>query len=66
MDYRFRIYYITKDYTIISKIKEKFNIKGVSVNGESLVETDDFGKTLLFETEKRGFIRIREYGETNR
>ena len=59
MAYHFRIYYITKDPLIINKIKNKFNTI-VSVNGESTIRTDDYGVYLLEETERRGFIRIRE------
>lgn len=62
MDYHFRIYYITKDTQSIRKIKEKFNTN-VSVNGESRIKTDEKGAALLRETERRGFIKIREYKE---
>lgn len=60
MDYHFRIYYLTKDVDIIRKIKEKFSTT-VTVNYESHIATDKGGADLLFETEKRGFIRIRSY-----
>lgn len=60
MDYRFRIYYLTKDSLIVRKIKEKFRTY-VSVNGESRITTDKQGAELLFETERRGFIKIREF-----
>lgn len=63
MAYRFRIYYLTKDIETIKKIKEKFNTI-VSVNYESEIETDSKGKWLIEETERRGYIRIREYHET--
>lgn len=59
MDYHFRIYYLTKDIDIIIKIKEKFSTI-ISVNGESHIITDEDGAFLLRETERRGFIRIRE------
>lgn len=62
MDYHFRIYYLTKDTGAIRKIKDKFNTN-VSVNGESRIKTDEKGAALLMETEKRGFIKIREYKE---
>lgn len=62
MDYHFRIYYLTKDTEAIRKIKEKFNTN-VSVNGESRIKTDEKGAALLKETERRGFIKIREYKE---
>lgn len=62
MNYHFRIYYLTKDTQAIRKIKERFNTN-VSVNGESKIKTDETGAALLRETEKRGFIKIREYKE---
>ena len=62
MDCHFRIYYLTKDTETIRKIKDKFNTN-VSVNGESIIKTDENGAALLRETEKRGFIKIREYKE---
>lgn len=60
MDYRFRIYYLTNDTQTIRKIKEKFNTT-VSVNGESMIKTNEQGAALLRETERRGFIKIREF-----
>lgn len=33
------------------------------VNGESRINTDEKGAALLRETERRGFIKIREYKE---
>ena len=60
MDYHFRIYYITKDTQIIRKIKERFRTQ-VSVNGESTIRTDAEGAELIRETERRGFIKIREF-----
>ena len=56
MNYHFRIYYLTKDTETIRKIN-------VSVNGESKIKTDEKGAALLRETERRGFIKIREYKE---
>lgn len=64
MVYHFRIYYLTKDMDIIRKIKEKFSTT-VTVNYESYITTDKAGADLLFETERRGFIRIRSYGSKN-
>lgn len=62
MDYHFRIYYVTKDTQIIRKIKERFRTY-VSVNGESTIRTDAEGAELIRETERRGFIKIREFKE---
>lgn len=59
MDYLFRIYYLDKRPEIVRNIKEKFKTI-VSVNYESEIRTDDKGKWLLEETERRGFIKIRE------
>lgn len=63
MDYHFRIYYRTKDTQIIRKIKERFRTY-VSVNGESTIRTDAEGAELVRETERRGFIKIREFKES--
>lgn len=62
MVYHFRIYYLTKDSQIIRKIKERFGTY-VSVNGESRIKTDTEGAELIRETERRGFIKIREFKE---
>jgi hypothetical protein len=62
MDYHFRIYYLTKDTQAIQRIKDKFNTI-VSVNGESIINTDKKGAALLRETERRGFIKIRKFKE---
>lgn len=59
MDYLFRIYYLDKRTEIVRNIKEKFKTI-VSVNYESEIRTDEKGKWLLEETERRGFIKIRE------
>lgn len=64
MKYKIRIYYITKDITLINRIKEKFSTI-VSVNGESTITTDEHGAFLLEETERRGIIRIREKSITD-
>lgn len=63
MDYHFRIYYVTKDTQIIRKIKDRFRTY-VSVNGESTIKTDAEGAELIRETERRGFIKIREFKES--
>lgn len=59
MDYLFKIYYLNKQPEIVRSIKEKFRTI-VSVNYESEIKTDENGKWLLEETERRGFIKIRE------
>ena len=46
--------------TSIRKIKDKYQTT-ISVNGESVITTDKEGAELLFETERRGFIKIRKY-----
>ena len=60
MRYYFRIYYLIPTREIMHKFKERFNTN-VSVNGESRIKTDEKGATLLRETERRGFIKIRSY-----
>ena len=54
------IYWGTRDPDIIGKIREKFNIPHhISVNYETECEIKDEDFSLLEETERRGFIRIR-------
>lgn len=62
MAYHFRIYYLTSNRAVIRKFKERFNTI-VSVNGESHIRTNEEGRDLLFESEKRGFIVVREFKE---
>ena len=62
MRYYFRIYYLIPTRDVMSKFKERFNTI-VSVNGESHIYTDDKGRELLLESEKRRYIKIREYKE---
>ena len=59
MRYYLRIYYLIPTKEVIHKFKERFNCI-VSVNGESHIYTDEAGKELLLESERRKFIRIRE------
>lgn len=65
MDYHFRIYYLTKDTSAIRRIKERFRTT-VSVNGESVFTTDAEGAGLVWETERRGFIKVRNYESRTR
>lgn len=58
MRYNIRIYILTSDSNILRRIKERFNTI-VSVNGEAYIDTDEVGKKLLIETERRGTIKIR-------
>lgn len=54
------IYWVTKDAQSIQRIREKFNLPSYrSVNGETPVEIQEEDLPLLRETEKRGFIQIR-------
>ena len=62
MKYYFRIYYLIPTREVICKFKERFNCI-VSVNGESHIYTNGTGKGLLLESEKRGYIKIREFKE---
>ena len=57
------IYYNTADLSIIRKIQAQFNLpKCVTVNGETCqpCEVAQEDMELLRETEKRGYIQIRE------
>lgn len=62
MRHYFRIYYLIRTREVIRKFKERFNCI-VSVNGESHIYTNDAGKELLLESERRGYIKIREFKE---
>lgn len=54
------VYWVTRDQNVIRKIREKFGITGpTSVNGETIAEIDDGMMELLKETERRGFIQLR-------
>jgi len=59
MKYRIRIYYLINHSEVYRKSKERFNTI-VSVNGESTIYTDEVGKALIVESERRRFIKIRE------
>lgn len=60
MRYYFRIYYLIPTNEVMRKFKERFN-SIVSVNGESHIYTNEIGKELLLESERRGYIKIRVY-----
>ena len=62
MRYYFRIYYLIPTREVIHKFKERFSTI-VSVNGEYHIYTDNKGKELLLESERRKYIKIREYKE---
>lgn len=62
MRYYFRIYYLIPTREVKQKFKERFNTI-VSVNGESHIYTDDEGKELLLESERRKYIKIRKFKE---
>ncbi len=54
------IYWVTKDALSIRRIREKFNLSSyISINGETPAEIREEDLPLLRETEKRGFIQIR-------
>jgi len=54
------IYWITEDAESIRRIREKFNLPpDITVNGETPAEIREEDIPLLKETEKRGFLRIR-------
>ena len=57
---RVTIYWATQDKEVISKIRTRFKIpKYTSLNGETPCEVDEKDLELLKETEKRGFLQIR-------
>ena len=62
MRYYFRIYYLIPKKEVMAKFKERFNCI-VSVNGESHIYTDGKGKEVLLESERRKYIKIREFKE---
>lgn len=62
MRYYFRIYYLIPKKEVMAKFKERFNCI-VSVNGESHIYTNDAGKELVLESERRKYIKIREFKE---
>lgn len=54
------IYWVTKDLDKIARIRERFGIETYrSVNGETPAEIREEDMELLRETERRGFIQIR-------
>ena len=54
------ICWVTKDREAIEKIREKFGISSyMSVNRETPCDIKEEDMELLRETEKRGFIQIR-------
>ena len=54
------IYWVTKDSDKIARIRERFGIGTYrSVNGETPAEIREEDMELLRETERRGFIQIR-------
>ena len=62
MRYYFRIYYLIPTNEVMRKFKERFNTT-VSVNGESRIDTNEEGRKLLLESERRKYIKIREFKE---
>jgi hypothetical protein len=62
MRYYFRIYYLIPKKEVMAKFKERFNCI-VSVNGESHIYTNDVGKELILESERRKYIKVREFKE---
>ena len=54
------IYWVTKDSDKIARIRERFGIPNhTTVNGETDCYIREEDMELLRETEKRGFIQIR-------
>lgn len=59
-DMKVRFAWMTKDSRIIRRIKERFNIKGMTINREVIGEWNDQEVELMREVEKKGYIHIRE------
>lgn len=57
--FKIRIYYLTNDLSVMRKFKDRFHTI-ILVNGESIIYTDELGKDLILESERRRFIKIRE------
>lgn len=55
-----RFYWRTKKPVTIQRIKDKFKIYGITVNGESVVNLKENEMDLLKKYEKRGLVEIRE------
>lgn len=57
---RITVYWVTRNPDVIGRIRKKFNIPSyTSVNYETECEIKDEDLPLLQETERRGFIQIR-------
>ena len=57
---RITVYWVTRNPDVIVRIRKQFNIPSyTSVNYETECEIKDEDFSLLEETERRGFIRIR-------
>lgn len=55
------IYFTTSNHDTIRRIRERFGMSqiGMTVNGEQVADIKDDDLPLLRETEKAGFIQIR-------
>lgn len=62
--YRFKVYFLVRNIDVINKFKEKFRTT-VNVNYVADIETDEEGRRLLLESERRGFLKIRDYENRN-
>lgn len=60
--YHFKVYFLVRNIDVINKFKEKFRTT-VNVNYVADIETDEEGSRLLVESERRGFLKIREFKE---
>lgn len=55
--YHFKVYFLIRNMEVIGKFKEKFKTT-VNVNYVAEIDTDEEGKKLLEESERRRFLRI--------
>lgn len=55
------IYFVTRNHDTIRRIRERFGMPmvGMTVNGELVCDVKDEDLPLLRETERKGFIQIR-------
>lgn len=54
------VYWITKDYELISRIKKELNIpKGITINGENEIHPTDNDLLKLRLYEQQGIIQLR-------
>lgn len=56
---RVTIYWVTRHEPTMKKIRERFGLSGMSINGETIASIKEEDLPLLRETESYGYIQIR-------